>query len=150
MIRMLSKMVAPALGAGIVMLSAGAGQAAPAFGAPALKAAAQPTAETVRWRGYGGWHRHGGWHGGWRGHRGLGWGGFAAGAIIGGALASRYYSPYYAPYPAYTVYPAPPPPVYYGGGYGGGAVAYCMRRFRSYDPVSRTYLGYDGFRHPCP
>lgn len=30
------------------------------------------------------------------------------------------------------------------------ATAYCMQRFRSYDPVSRTYLGYDGLRHPCP
>jgi hypothetical protein len=29
-------------------------------------------------------------------------------------------------------------------------VAYCMRRFRSYDPRSATYLGYDGQRHPCP
>ena len=29
-------------------------------------------------------------------------------------------------------------------------VNYCMRRFRSYDPYSRTYLGYDGYRHPCP
>lgn len=30
------------------------------------------------------------------------------------------------------------------------AVDYCMRRFRSYDPQSMTYLGYDGRRHPCP
>ena len=30
------------------------------------------------------------------------------------------------------------------------AIAYCMRRFRSYDPASGTYLGYDGRRHPCP
>jgi hypothetical protein len=30
------------------------------------------------------------------------------------------------------------------------AIAYCMRRFRSYDPVSQTYLGFDGLRHPCP
>ena len=30
------------------------------------------------------------------------------------------------------------------------ATAYCMRRFRSYDPVSGTYLGFDGLRHPCP
>jgi hypothetical protein len=30
------------------------------------------------------------------------------------------------------------------------AVAYCIRRFKSYDPVSRTYLGYDGYRHSCP
>jgi hypothetical protein len=31
-----------------------------------------------------------------------------------------------------------------------GDVAYCMQRFKSYDPVSRTYLGYDGYRHSCP
>jgi BA14K-like protein len=28
--------------------------------------------------------------------------------------------------------------------------AYCAQRFRSYDPASGTYLGYDGLRHPCP
>jgi hypothetical protein len=28
--------------------------------------------------------------------------------------------------------------------------AYCSRRFKSYDPSSGTYLGYDGERHPCP
>jgi len=33
-------------------------------------------------------------------------------------------------------------------GYGGD-VDYCMRRFRSYDPRSGTYLGFDGLRHPC-
>jgi len=32
---------------------------------------------------------------------------------------------------------------------GGGDVGYCMRRFRSYDPRSGTYLGFDGLRHPC-
>jgi hypothetical protein len=30
------------------------------------------------------------------------------------------------------------------------AIGYCMQRFRSYDPQSMTYLGNDGFRHPCP
>ncbi len=30
------------------------------------------------------------------------------------------------------------------------SVEYCMQRYRSYDPYSRTYLGYDGLRHPCP
>ncbi|MGB9173724.1 BA14K family protein [Bradyrhizobium sp.] len=25
-----------------------------------------------------------------------------------------------------------------------------MQQYRSYDPRSGTYLGYDGFRHPCP
>jgi len=96
--------------------------------------------ETVRWYG-GGW-RGGGWHGGWRGG---GWGyyggGFAAGAILGGMLAA----PYYYPQPYY--YPAPG---YYDDAAPDGAVDYCMRRFRSYDPRSGTYLGNDGYRHPCP
>ncbi|MGC1923977.1 MAG: BA14K family protein [Pseudolabrys sp.] len=25
-----------------------------------------------------------------------------------------------------------------------------MQRFRSYDPGSGTYVGYDGLRHRCP
>ena len=29
-------------------------------------------------------------------------------------------------------------------------IAYCARRFRSYDPSSQTYLGGDGLRHSCP
>ena len=29
-------------------------------------------------------------------------------------------------------------------------VAYCARRYHSYDPASGTYLGNDGFRHYCP
>lgn len=91
------------------------------------------------WHGGGGWNR-GGWNRGYyRGHRGYGWGpalgGFAAGAIIGGALAAQAApAPYYAaPAPAYD-----------------DDVAYCMQRFKSYDPASGTYLGYDGLRHPCP
>jgi hypothetical protein len=30
------------------------------------------------------------------------------------------------------------------------AIAYCMRRYRSFDPESMTFLGNDGLRHPCP
>jgi hypothetical protein len=30
------------------------------------------------------------------------------------------------------------------------AAAYCAERFRTYDPASATYMGYDGMRHPCP
>ena len=42
-------------------------------------------------------------------------------------------------------------PRYYGGPgyYADDAVGYCMSRFKSYDPASGTYLGYDGYRHPC-
>jgi hypothetical protein len=59
--------------------------------------------------------------------------GLAAGALLGSAIASqpRYY---YQPY----------------GYVDQEAIAYCMQRFRSYDPASGTYLGYDGLRHPCP
>jgi hypothetical protein len=46
--------------------------------------------------------------------------GLAAGAILGNAAANN------------------------------NTVAYCSQRFRSYDPRSGTYLGYDGYRHPCP
>jgi len=86
-------------------------------------------------RGWG----HGGW-GGW----GAGAAGFAAGALVGGALASRPYGYGYYDYdPGYVaVAPAPAP--------GGDAVGYCMQRYRSYDPGSGTFLGYDGVRHPCP
>src|SRR5262245_16471799 len=32
----------------------------------------------------------------------------------------------------------------------GDAASYCMSRYRSYDPASGTYMGYDGVRRPCP
>ncbi|MGC1937381.1 MAG: BA14K family protein, partial [Pseudolabrys sp.] len=93
---------------------------------------------------------------------GLG-GGLAAGAIIGGALAAPYYyggyyggGPYYAaPYYANPYYASPEygvEPGYYEESYGGsgGDVNYCMRRYRSYDPRSGTFMGNDGRRHPCP
>ncbi|MET0277599.1 MAG: BA14K family protein, partial [Pseudorhodoplanes sp.] len=41
--------------------------------------------------------------------------------------------------PAY----APPPPA------GGDWYAYCASKYRSFDPASGTFLGYDGLRHPC-
>lgn len=71
-----------------------------------------------------------------------------AGAVIGGIIASQarpYYGYPYGYYQPYAPYPyAAPYPSY------DGSVAYCMRRFKSYDPVSMTYLGFDGYRHPCP
>ena len=33
---------------------------------------------------------------------------------------------------------------------GDDGTAYCMQTYRSYDPRSGTYLGNDGYRHPCP
>src|SRR5262245_38423151 len=126
-------------GAGLAMVAATPTtvSATPLTPALALKNAAKDTGtvETVRY---------------W-GHRGWGWGGpFVAGAIIGGALAAPYYygPRYYYPAPAYD---APYPPGAYGPPPGGDdAIAYCQQRFRSYDPGTGTYLGFDGARHPCP
>ena len=77
-------------------------------------------------------------------HRG---GGIAAGIIggmiLGGIIASQRPYYYYDDPPPYYVHRRAP--------YGYDPdIAYCMRRFKSYDPYSMTYLGYDGFRHPCP
>lgn len=123
----------------------GPGWGGPGWGGPAYG-----------WRGYGwrggwgpgypgwGWNRPvvvgpawgapgWGWGPGGCGWGGCGWGpgaGFATGVIVGSAIAA----------PPPVVYAAPP----------GNAVAYCMRRFKSYNPATGTYLGYDGRRHRCP
>lgn len=106
--------------------------AAAVVGSSLMLAAAPAQAH---WHGHHHWHHGHRYHGGW----GAGAAGFAAGAILGSALApSPYY--YYGP-PAYAYEPGYP---------DDDAVAYCARRFRSYDPATGTYLGYDGYRHPCP
>ncbi len=82
----------------------------------------------------------------WRGHRGGGAGvaaGLMTGLIIGGLMAAPpYYGPY-GPYPYY--YPGYYPPRFVGSDWE----AYCFSRYRSFDPVSGTYLGFDGRRHYC-
>lgn len=83
---------------------------------------------------------------GFRQHRfGPGFG-FAAGLAAGSTLGYGYYDPnYYDDYAyneSYDEYP----------GYVVSSVAdpaYCAQRYRSFDPASGTYLGYDGLRHPC-
>jgi hypothetical protein len=91
--------------------------------------------------------------------------GIASGLIIGGIIASqpRYYG--YGPGYGYYGYYGGPPPLFYGPGvfyppghYGpivgpgyrrGDWMSYCFSRYRSFDPASGTYMGYDGRRHPC-
>lgn len=91
-----------------------------------------------------------------RGGRGGFFPGAVAGAVIGGAIASNSYG-YYDGGAGY--YSQGYDDQYYddGGGtfavapdQGGDSVGYCSQTYRSYDPASGTYLGYDGFRHPCP
>lgn len=125
---MTTRLAAAALFAICIAPICSVASAMPIADALAIKNAAPANIETVRWYG-----------------RSWGWGvgaGFLGGAIVGGMLAAPYYygpGPYYyEPGPGY-VGPAP-----------GDAVSYCMQRFKSYDPTSGTYQGYDGYRHPCP
>jgi hypothetical protein len=138
--RMLNFAVAAVIAAGIAGVS-NVASATPVADALAIRNAVPASVEAVRWGGHG-WGGHG-----WGGH-GFGWGvgaGLLGGAILGGALAAPYYY-------GYNYYP----PTVYGPGYypapvyGGDGVAYCARRYRSYDPASGTFLGYDGVRHSCP
>lgn len=92
-------------------------------------------------------------------------GAVAAGVATGSALAfgnnygyydGGYYDPnYYGDSYAYddgatydtglplVAFDQPPGPV-------GVDASYCAQRYRSYDPASGTYLGFDGLRHSCP
>ncbi len=91
----------------------------------------------------------------------------AAGVATGAAIAAGDYGYGYGPDYYGTDYAYGPD--YYGDSYAydvgptvafeqpvpveGPVVAdasYCAQRYRSYDPASGTYLGFDGFRHPCP
>ncbi|WP_371449405.1 BA14K family protein [Bradyrhizobium sp.] len=84
----------------------------------------------VQWRHgrHHGWHRHH-WRDGYRHRYSRGWGpalgGFVAGAAIGSAVANS-------------------------RAQAAENNAYCSQRYKSYDPSSGTYMGYDGIRHPCP
>ncbi|MGE3149957.1 MAG: BA14K family protein [Pseudorhodoplanes sp.] len=98
------------------------------LGAAAIKMSDVGPLQSVQYRRY---HRGGHYY---RGHRrgydpgaavAAGIIGLAAGAIIAGATAPQ---------------PAP----------GGQAwIDYCFSKYRSFDPASGTYLGYDGLRHYC-
>jgi hypothetical protein len=92
--------------------------------------AQQPKVELAQFRGHHHHHHHGYFGGGPR---------FGFGFYGGPVYSGPYYDYDYGPP---VVYGAPAP--------GGGDVAYCEQRYRSYDPDSGTYLGYDGRRHPCP
>jgi hypothetical protein len=113
-------------------------------------------APVARFSGGGG--GGGGYQGNYRRGGGGGGGGFipgaVAGAVIGGAIASQSYGYYGGP--GYYA-PGYDDQQYYDDGAvavgpagGDDSVAYCMQTYRSYDPRSGTYMGNDGYRHPCP
>jgi hypothetical protein len=132
-------------------------------GAPAARFNAAPAMRPgggVAWNGgRTAWNGGGGgWNGGYRHRDRRFWpGAVAAGAVIGGAIAANDAYAYYGG-PAYYDQPA-----YYDDQYvddgavavvpvpaGEDSAAYCAQRYRSYDPASGTYLGFDGLRHACP
>lgn len=129
--------------------------AAPVAAAPIVPVPAQaaPNSDIVQvqhqnWRRHGGFYRHGG-RGYYNGHRGYRYyrpgyrryndfwfpaGAFAAGALLGGVLAS-------------------PPPVYrepVRRVYGSDAhVQWCYNRYRSYRDYDNTFQPYNGPRQQC-
>jgi hypothetical protein len=104
-----------------------------------MKSMSNSDVEQARWGGWrGGWgYRGGGYRGGW-GYRGWGLGASAAGAIVGGAIAS---GGYYGGYGGYGGYPYNGgssaygydycPPQYGYGGYAPAYQAYPYRRYYS-------------------
>ncbi|EIM26180.1 BA14K-like protein [Microvirga lotononidis] len=59
--------------------------------------------------------------------------GLAAGALVAGAIANQAQA-------------APPPPP---GTQDPQLAAYCARKYRSYDPVTGTFMANNGYRYVC-
>lgn len=141
-------MIAAALAGGFALATPAA--AAPLAPAQAGVATAGSTnlVEQVQYRRYYG-PRYGYYGRGYRYNRGAAVGaGIAAGAL--GALAA---GALLAPGPVYAE-PVPPPvyaaprPVYVEP--DADAIAYCSRRFRTYDPQTGTYIASGGVVRACP
>ncbi len=91
--------------------------------------------------GYGHYHHNDGWNA-----VGAGLLGFGVGAIVGSALTPR---------EVVVAPPPPPPPTYYTPAtYGPPAwtpdwYSYCYSRYRSFNPNTGTFVGYDGVVRFC-
>lgn len=104
--------------------------------ASGLSLSAVPSSEAARWHGRG---HHGGIG------RGLALG--LGAAVVGSALAGSAWGYGRPGYSYYDDDDDDDGPAYYG--YGDGE-ARCRATFRSYDPDSGTYTGYDGITRRCP
>ena len=137
----MKKMGTFTIGAAAAALLAGSVFTAPASAAPAAAVAASQdmskatSANIEQVRSRRGWHGH-------RHGRGWGWGAGAAAAgllltapLWAGAYDDGYYDDGYDGAYAYS---------------GDGGYARCSATFRSFDPESGTYMGYDGIRRTCP
>jgi BA14K-like protein len=128
------------------------------FAAVGPRAVGPATTATTTWNG-----GRTAWNGGgWRGDRDFHHRRFFPGAFVAGAALGAYAA--YGGPDYYDYSPAYYDNTYYDNGYyddggtvavvpaepAGGDAASCAQTYRSYDPASGTYLGYDGLRHPCP
>lgn len=148
-------MAAALAGGTILALPASAAPLAAAAGsAPAFAENGAALVQNVQWRRYGYGPRYYGYR------RGPAVGAGIAAGIIGGALAAGALAApppppvYYEPEPVYVAPPvvyAPPVPRAYGySAADTDAVAYCSRRFRSYNPETGTYIASGGVVRACP
>jgi len=154
-----SKVIAVALMAAAASMFGSPASALPVSSPSVLHSAVAPGFEAVGYRG--------------RGYVVAGIG-LAAGAIIGGAILNATqprgyygynngygygaygydqgyggYEPDYVQVPSYRYGSGPGPAYRQSYVEGGQDAGYCQQRYRSYDPASGTYLGFDGLRHPC-
>ncbi|SCY79816.1 BA14K family protein [Microvirga guangxiensis] len=135
------KLTVTLAGAGVVAATL-LGAGLPAQAEPARKPAlsklerAYPNESYAQYyrRGYRPYYRHRHYRG-YDGGSALAAGavGLAAGALIGSAIASQAQA-------------APPPPP---GTVDPQLAAYCARKYRSYDPVTGTFLSTNGMRYVC-
>ncbi len=128
------------LALGLALVAGAATLSTPASAAPARNIAAAGTlpndlVQNVQYRRHYYHHRH---------HRRSSRGGAVAAGVLGGLALGAMIG-------AATAAPPPPPPGYYARPYAADRdwLAYCSSKYRSFDPRSGTYLGYDGLRHPC-
>lgn len=102
----------------------------------------QAGADPRHFGGGGGWNS--GWHGGERWHGGYRYREYspgvwrrydpALGGFIGGMIGGWLWRQWAQPEPVEPV----------------RDMEWCINRYKSYDPYTKTYLGYDGLRHGCP
>ncbi|HEV7258435.1 MAG TPA: BA14K family protein [Bosea sp. (in: a-proteobacteria)] len=141
--------LAAALVGGALMAAPASAAPIGAASAPALTTGGNDLVETVQYRRY-----YGPGYGYYRGpSRGAAVGAGIAAGVLGGALAAGALAAprYYEPAPVYVEPPVYGAPRAYGyGAEDVDAVAYCSRRFRSYNPETGTYIAAGGVVRACP
>jgi hypothetical protein len=130
--------------------------AAPISAPAALQNASRPDVETVQWLGdWNGGTQYGPDYGYYGPRYGIAPGPYQPGpdySVGDGQYGGTQLGPDYGNYgPRYgSGYSESPYESFAYSPDGATDQSYCQQRFRSFDPASGTYMGYDGRRHPCP